>query len=181
MKRICLSIPCSNEAMTVSNVVDDLRRQLPAYTAAIRPARRLKKRSRRERVSSANPGRAKRADVSAVLRHNGRSLRASAQALNPLRHVLHYAYRSFLAICVVYFLTLWRRFRKVDRKTWRALALSGAFIPIYPGASALASPNTTWRYTMPIYLTSPVFMSGCTDRWLTVRKIPANRSARESA
>lgn len=77
--------------------------------------------------------------------------------INPLRHVLHYIYWISLIAAIVYFLI---QARKTDftEKRWQTAGLFVLFIIIYIGASALACPNTTWRYALPMYVPSILFI-----------------------
>ena len=77
--------------------------------------------------------------------------------INPLRHVLHYIYWIALTAAAIYFLIRTRKSSFVN-KDWQASALLLIFIIIYIGISVLASPNTTWRYAMPIYIPSILFI-----------------------
>ena len=90
--------------------------------------------------------------------------------LNPLRHVMHYIYWTISILAFCYFLL---RIRKTSwsRREWQTVFVLWLFIVTYVGASAVASPNTTWRYTMPIYLPSLVFIVYNLNEFMQKRKI----------
>lgn len=77
--------------------------------------------------------------------------------INPARHILHYFYWIAFALASIYFLVTTRKSSFTD-KHWQTSALLFSFIIIYIGVSALASPSGTWRYAMPIYIPSILFV-----------------------
>ncbi|MDH6312027.1 hypothetical protein M2137_000790 [Parabacteroides sp. PFB2-10] len=76
---------------------------------------------------------------------------------NPVRHIFNYIYWILFTLSVVCFISTTRKASWNDH-SWRLAFLLLLFILIYIGVSALASPNTTWRYALPIYVPSLFFM-----------------------
>lgn len=89
-------------------------------------------------------------------------------ALMPVRKAMNWIYWLMLGACTAYFCTTLRR-RNYGDKCWQGAALTLFFILFYIATSAVSSPNTTWRYTMPIFVPSLVFMAWCVSR-LTANK-----------
>lgn len=85
--------------------------------------------------------------------------------INPARHILHYIYWIIFAAASIYFFVTTRKSSFAD-KYWQTSGLLLSFIIIYIGISALASPNTTWRYTMPIYIPSILFIGSILNELL---------------
>lgn len=80
------------------------------------------------------------------------------RSLLPVRKVLNVVWWvGWLASAVWFFGIRWRR-RDEGRM---GVALLFVFLLIYWGTSALASPNTTWRYTMPMFVPALVAMAWC--------------------
>lgn len=77
--------------------------------------------------------------------------------LNPIRKILHYIYWGAFLISLGYFIYHIRKPNFKD-KAWTIALLLGAFIVIYIGTSSLSSPYTTWRYTLPIFIPSLIFI-----------------------
>ena len=81
--------------------------------------------------------------------------------LTPARKIVNYVYWIILGLCVGYFCVTQLR-KRIPHKTERTAAgLILAFLVIYLAGLAIASPSTTWRYTMPMYIPSLVFMLFC--------------------
>lgn len=78
-------------------------------------------------------------------------------AINTLRHILHYFYWIILIISTLWFIANIRK-NKFNHPQWRIAFILFIFMVSYIGASVLASPNTSWRYAMPIYLPSLIFI-----------------------
>lgn len=78
--------------------------------------------------------------------------------LNPVRHIFHYIYWFLLGGSIIYYFFTFQKYR-FKEKDRQAAGILLAFITIYIIVSALASPNTTWRYAMPIYIPSVLFMA----------------------
>lgn len=78
--------------------------------------------------------------------------------LVPVRHVSNYIYWTIVFCTILFFLI---RMFKFDWKNPLHLSsfLLLAFICFYIGVSALASPNTTWRYALPVYMPSILLFS----------------------
>lgn len=77
--------------------------------------------------------------------------------LNAPRKVINYFYWLFLGVAICYFLVNIQK-NKFSNKGWLIASLLLLFILMHIGASVLASPNTTWRYTMPVFLPSLAFI-----------------------
>lgn len=77
--------------------------------------------------------------------------------LNSIRKIMHYIYWSAFLLCLGYFVCHIRT-SNFKNKEWLIALLLGAFIVIYIGTSSISSPYTTWRYTLPIYIPSLIFM-----------------------
>lgn len=92
--------------------------------------------------------------------------------INPLRHVLHYIYWISLIVAAAFFI-IKTKTNDFSSKNWQLSFLLLLFIFIYIGTSTLASPNTTWRYAMPIYVPSIIFI-GSIINGLSTRDFPIN-------
>ncbi|MDR2844437.1 MAG: hypothetical protein LBV57_07315, partial [Candidatus Symbiothrix sp.] len=77
--------------------------------------------------------------------------------VNSLRHVFHSVYWIAGVLCTLFFAFNIKKYSKEREKFFLLLTLIG-FIVIYIGGSVVASPNTTWRYSMPFYAPSLAFM-----------------------
>lgn len=86
--------------------------------------------------------------------------------INPLRHVLHYIYWIALAAAVLVFFISIRK-NCFSREEKQALFLLLLFMVLYISISALASPSATWRYAMPMYVPSLLFMGYVLNGLLT--------------
>ena len=101
-------------------------------------------------------------------------------ALNPVRRAMHYVYWSALGLSLACLAIAWKSLGRADRKRRQLLLMLAAFVVVYLGASALASPNTAWRYTMPVFLPSLALTASLADYFLDMRR--SRRSAvKESA
>lgn len=78
----------------------------------------------------------------------------------PVRKVMNWLYWIGLGLAAILFLATISRSRMRDPE-WQCAALMFLFLILYFGASVVASPNTTWRYTMPMFVPSLVFMFHC--------------------
>ncbi len=79
------------------------------------------------------------------------------RSIYPIHRVLNVVYWVALAAALLFFCIRIRRSSFSDLR-WLGAATLLLFIVIYLVTSALASPATTWRYTMPIFLPSLVFI-----------------------
>ncbi len=77
--------------------------------------------------------------------------------INPLRRVLHYIYWIVLTLSIIYFLVKTNKTCFINSK-WQILMMLLLYMIIYTAISSLASPNTTWRYAMPLYIPSIIFI-----------------------
>lgn len=87
--------------------------------------------------------------------------------LDPVRRVFNAVYWVTLAGLMVYYFAARFRKRHFQETEWQVHFLMIAFIIVYVGASVLASPNTTWRYSMPIFVPSLVFIGYLIQHFLT--------------
>lgn len=78
--------------------------------------------------------------------------------LDPVRKVFNTVYWVTLMGLMVYYFTTRFRKRHFKETEWQVHFLIIAFIIVYIGASVLASPNTTWRYSLPIFVPSLIFI-----------------------
>lgn len=76
--------------------------------------------------------------------------------LNFPRQILNYFYWISLLLAILYFISHIKKERWKD-KTWQTAFILLLLVLTHIGASALAAPNTTWRYTMPVFLPSLAF------------------------
>lgn len=85
------------------------------------------------------------------------------ERLNPVRKIFNTVYWTILMVAMVYYFST--KFRKPYFKEtkWQIHFLTIIFIIVYIGASVLASPNTTWRYSMPIFIPSLIFIGYLTS------------------
>lgn len=88
------------------------------------------------------------------------------QALYPVRKVMNWVYWIALGVSAVYFCITKLRRGLPSLKERMAAAILLGFLLIYLGSSTLASPNTTWRYTMPMFVPSIVFIFYCISEFL---------------
>lgn len=93
------------------------------------------------------------------------------QALNPVRKVFNALYWTALCATILYYLAFGIRKRYFKIPSWQAHFLVTVFILVYTGVSCLASPNTTWRYSMPIFIPSLIFMACIANSFIERRKI----------
>lgn len=80
------------------------------------------------------------------------------ECLNPMRKIFNAVYWTALMIAMIYYFSTKFRKRYFNDTKWQVHFLTIAFIIIYIGVSVLASPNTTWRYSMPIFVPSLIFI-----------------------
>lgn len=90
-------------------------------------------------------------------------------AIYPIRQAINYIYWLGLGACAAWFCAVMLRRGVHHPKRRNAAALVLGFLLIYFFSSALASPCTTWRYTMPMFVPSLVFMSYCIGAFLDRR------------
>ena len=95
--------------------------------------------------------------------------------LNPVRKVINPVYWLALLAATAFFLARIKRFR-TDGEYRTAMTIL-LFIVCYIGISSLAAPNTTWRYTMPVFVPSLVFLAYCLQTALPAmqRYIPGGK------
>lgn len=93
------------------------------------------------------------------------------QSLNPVRKVFNVIYWLLLFSATLYFFICLFRKKYFRERKWQAALLLIAFILIYIGISCLASPNTTWRYTMPIFIPSLIFIACMANQMIENGKI----------
>lgn len=77
--------------------------------------------------------------------------------LNTPRKIIHYFYWILLSVALFYFIAKTRLSRFRDKR-WLSASLLLLFLLTHAGASFLASPNVSWRYTMPLFLPSLAFI-----------------------
>lgn len=92
-------------------------------------------------------------------------------SLNPLRRVLNAVYWGMLVVSLVAFAVRWRKLAGEGERKRKGALLLASFMLIYLGSSVLASPCTTWRYSMPIYLSSLVFAAFVAQTFIGERKM----------
>ncbi len=92
------------------------------------------------------------------------------EQLNPVRKIFNAIYWTALTVAMVYYFSTKFRKRYFRETKWQIHFLTIIFIIVYIGASTLASPNTTWRYSMPIFVPSLIFIG-----YLIPIKRPSNR------
>lgn len=80
-------------------------------------------------------------------------------SLNSVRKGVNYVYWIFLFIVTLYYFIFCIRKKYFTDKIWQGGFLFIAFILIYIGISCIASPNTTWRYSLPVFIPSLIFMA----------------------
>ncbi len=78
-------------------------------------------------------------------------------SLNGVRYVLGWVMWAALLASAVWFFARTRRWMLSDSR-WRMAFGMILFVVAYLGLLCLASPNTTWRYTLPIYIPSLLFI-----------------------
>ena len=95
------------------------------------------------------------------------------ERLNPARKVFNAVYWILLLAAMAYYFSTKFRKRHFGEITWQVHFLTIAFIIVYIGVSALAAPNTTWRYSIPFFVPSLIFIG-----YLMPIKRPSNPSLR---
>lgn len=91
------------------------------------------------------------------------------ERLYPVRQAMNWIYWIALGASAVYFCATKLRRGLPCAKERTAAAILLGFLLIYLGTSALASPNTTWRYTMPMFVPSVVFIFYCVSEFARKR------------
>lgn len=90
-------------------------------------------------------------------------------AIDPARRIAQAVYWIVALLAAVWFFATMRKHCFADRRWLCLFVMLIAFI-VFIGAQAVSSPNTTWRYTMPFYQASIVFIFALLDRLLPARK-----------
>ena len=88
----------------------------------------------------------------------------------PVRAAFNVVWWLALGVCAVWFCVVMLRRGLPGRKQRTAAAILLGFILIYLGSSAIASPCTTWRYTMPMFVPSVVFVFYCVSAFIDKRR-----------
>ncbi|MBR1792362.1 MAG: hypothetical protein IJ764_01795 [Bacteroidales bacterium] len=79
---------------------------------------------------------------------------------DPIRRVTQPLHLMLVFLAAVYFCITIRRENFSDKRFLCQLCLLLSFVIIL-GGQAVSSPNTTWRYTMPFYQSSIIFIFAC--------------------
>jgi len=95
-------------------------------------------------------------------------------SLNPVRRVMNAIYWFLLAAGLLYYFICHIRKKYFRDPRWQAGFALMIFIPVYIAISCLASPNTTWRYTLPVYIPSLIFMAYTINQIIEKGKIGKN-------
>lgn len=93
-----------------------------------------------------------------------------AKAVDPVRRVTDMIYWIAAVLSLVFFLASLRKGALKDRTTLCLFALMLLFVFVI-GGQAVSSPCTTWRYTMPFYQASLIFMFVNLSRLLDKKKL----------
>lgn len=83
---------------------------------------------------------------------------------NPVRKVTDILYWILSVACTVFFFACFSR--QKDRTPKMAALFIILFILIFIMMQTMSSPNTTWRYTMPFYIPSLMFIMYCIDMFI---------------